>query len=138
VSEPQGGPYEWYQRALTLLQSGDSAPAAVLLERVLVEDPSNRGAMEAHARALFDAARYREAEAAFRAILERAPDDDYARFGLGSSLWRLQRFREARDELGMAVVMRPGNAAYAQALAQVKATLRAREEANLPLDGPLP
>lgn len=138
MSEPQGGPYDWYQRALSLLESGDSAPAAVLLERVLRADPGNRSAMEAHARALFDAGRYAEAERAFRAILEQAPDDDYARFGLGSSLWRLQRFREARDELGMAVVMRPSNAAYAQALSQVKATLRARESADLPLDGPLP
>jgi predicted Zn-dependent protease len=104
----------------------------------LGEEPGNRSAMEAHARALFDAGRFGEAADAFAALVDRAPDDDYARFGLGLALWRLQRFSQARDELAMALVMRPHHNGYAQALAQVKATLRARTDAELPLDGPLP
>jgi hypothetical protein len=35
-------------------------------------------------------------------------------------------------------VMRPNRSEYAQALSQVKATLRARAEADLPLAGPIP
>jgi hypothetical protein len=50
----------------------------------------------------------------------------------------LLAFQEARDELAMALVMRPERTEYAQALNQVKATLRARAEADLPLNGPLP
>jgi hypothetical protein len=74
---------------------------------------------------------------AFGELVERNPSEDYAHYGLGLSLWRLQRFPEARDQLAMATVMRPGRADYAQALAQVRATIRAREESGLPLEGPV-
>jgi Flp pilus assembly protein TadD len=123
---------------MSLLGTGNPAPAAILLERVLADEAGNLAAMEAYARALFDASRFSEAVDAFSAVVERAPDDDYARYGLGLALWRMQRFQEARDELAMALVMRPERTEYAQALSQVKATLRARAEADLPLDGPLP
>jgi predicted Zn-dependent protease len=123
---------------MTLLDSGDGAPAAILLERVLAADPGNLAAMEAYARALYDASRFAEAVDAFAALVDRAPDDDYARYGLGLALWRMQRFPQAHDELAMALVMRPQRSEYAQALSQVKATLRARTQAGLPLDGPIP
>jgi hypothetical protein len=51
------------------------------------------------------------------------------------SYWRTQRFIKARDHLAMAMVMRPERTEYANALSQVKATLRARVEAGLPLEG---
>jgi len=137
VSAPAGGPYEWYQRGMSLLGSGDSAAAALLLARVLDEEPDSPTAMEGYARALFDASRYPESVTAFRALVERVPDDDYAHFGLGLALWRVQEFVEARDELAMALVMRPDRSEYAQALGQVKATLRARADAGLPLNGPV-
>lgn len=123
---------------MSLLATGNAAPAAILLERVLADESGNLAAMEAYARALYDANRFGEAVDAFTALVDRAPDDDYARYGLGLALWRMQRFQEARDELAMALVMRPERTEYAQALSQVKATLRARTEAGLPLDGPLP
>lgn len=135
---PHGSTYEWYQRAMTLLEGGDADAALVLLDRVLLEDPTSRSAQEARARALFDARHYAEAEAAFEQLTLTAPDDDFAHYGRGMSLWRLQRFREASDHLAMAFVMRPEESRYGQALSQVRATLRARDEAGLPLDGPLP
>lgn len=137
MSAPQGEPYDWYQRGIDFLQRGDCAPAAILLARVLDSEPDSVAALEAYARALFDCGRFEEAAASFGLLVERTPDDDYAHFGLGSSLWRLQRFTEARDELAMALVMRPQRADYARALQQVKATLRARAEADLPLNGPV-
>ena len=137
MSTPAGGPYEWYQRGLALVNSGDCAPAAILLARVLQEEPESVAALEGYARALFDCARYDEALMAFSQLVARTPDDDYAHFGMGSTLWRLQRFTEARDELAMALVMRPERSDYAQALQQVKATLRARALADLPLNGPI-
>jgi hypothetical protein len=72
------------------------------------------------------------------ALAERSPAEDYAHYGLGMSLWRLQRFPEARNELAMAAVMRPQRSEYASALAQVRATLRARAQGGLPLEGPIP
>ncbi len=134
---PEGSPYDWYHRAIALLDSGNSDAAAVLLARLREVDPLSTSVLEAHARALFDGRRYAEAAEAFGELVERSPAEDYAHYGLGMSLWRLQRFPQARDHLAMAFVMRPERSEYGQALAQVKATLRARGLAGLPLEGPI-
>ncbi len=129
--------YDWFRRAGTLLDRGDAAASLVLIDRVLQEDPSSLAAREIRARALFDSGRFAEAAAAFADCLASAPADDYAHYGVGLSLWRLQDFPEARDHLAMASVMRPDRAEYARALDQVKATIRARRSAGLPLRGPV-
>lgn len=134
---PEGTTYDWYRRALELLDRGDSGASLVLIDRVLAEDPGSHAALEVRARALFDSARYGEAAEAFQQCVDLAPDDDYAHYGMGLSLWRLQEFRAAEDHLAMACVMRPARADYARALGQVRATLAARREAGLPLAGPI-
>lgn len=134
---PSGSVYDWFRRADDLLASGDASASLVLIDRVLQEDPQSQSARELRARALFDAGRYADAAEAFARCLEAAPSDDYAHYGAGMSLWRLQDFPQARDHLAMASVMRPDRPEYAQALSQVKATLRARREAGLPLTGPV-
>ena len=134
---PGGSVYDWFRRASDLLSSGDAAASLVLIDRVLMEDPSSQAAREIRARALFDSARYAEAAEAFTECLETAPADDYAHYGAGMSLWRLQEFPQARDHLAMASVMRPDRKEYAKALTQVKATIKARRTAGLPLSGPL-
>jgi Flp pilus assembly protein TadD len=135
---PSGSLYDWFRRAGDLLATGDAAASLVLIDRVLQEDPSSQAAREIRARGLFDSGRYAEAAEAFAECLESAPADDYAHYGLGLALWRLQDFPGARDHLAVAVVMRPDRSEYAQALAQVRATLRARAEAGLPETGPVP
>lgn len=135
--DPEGSPYDWYRRAIMLLEGGNPDAAAVLLQRLMEVDPTSTSVLETYARALFDSRRYEESAAAFSELADRSPAEDYAHYGLGLSLWRLQRFPAARNHLAAAVVMRPGRADYAQALAQVSATLRAREEAGLPLEGPV-
>ena len=129
--------YDRYQRAVELLDAGDSQGAAVILAGLLESDGRTASVLEAYARALFDSRRYHDAAEAFAELVERSPAEDYAHYGLGLSLWRLQRFLPARDHLAMAFVMRPDRAEYGQALGQVKATLRARALDNLPLEGPL-
>lgn len=137
MSAPEGSTYEWYRRAIALLDRGDADASLVLLERVLAEDPAAPSAREARARALFDSRRFEEAAEGFADITRERPDDDYAHYGLGMALWRLQRFPEAVEHLAMAAVMRPERSDYASALAQVRATITARAEAGLPLAGPL-
>lgn len=134
---PEGDAYDWYRRAEELLQQGNSAAAGVLLDRLRRLDPDSPAIMEAWARAMFDSKRFDEAATAFTALVERQPDNDYAHYGLGLSMWRLQRFPVARDHLAMAAVMRPECSEYSAALGQVRATLRARTEAGLPLEGPV-
>jgi len=135
--EPDGTPYDWYQRALGFLESGNTDAAAVLLERLRETDPTSTSVLEALARALFDSRRYAAAADAFFELVYRSPAEDYGHYGLGMTLWRLQRFPEARDHLAMAFVMRPDRFEYGSALSQVKATLRARSLAGLPLEGPI-
>lgn len=135
--DPEGTPYDWYRRAVHLLDSGSPEAASVLLARLREVDPQSTSVLEAFARALFDGRRFEEAAAAFAELAERSPAEDYAHYGLGMSLWRLQRFPTARDHLQMAVVMRPDRVEYGRALTQVSATLRSRQEAGLPVEGPI-
>lgn len=135
--DPQGSPYDWYQRATALLDSGNPDAALQLLTRLRALEPHSASILEAYARAVFDARRYEEAAEAFQALIDIAPDSDYAHFGMGMALWRMQEFVRARDELAMAFVMRPQRAEYGKALGQVKATLRARIADGLPLNGPV-
>lgn len=135
--DPEGGPYDWYRRAVDLLERGNADAATVLLARLREVDPRSTSVLEAHARALFDSRRFAESAEAFTELVERSPAEDYGHYGLGMCLWRLQRFPEARDHLAMAFVMRPQRSEYGDALRQVKATLRARALDGLPLEGPI-
>ena len=128
---PAGDAYDWFRRGTALLEGGHPAAAAELLAWAAQEEPTARSIREALARALFDARRFEDAAREFGVVVELAPDDDYAQFGLGLALWRLREFPRAADHLAMAVVMRPDRAEYAAALRQVRATLAARLEAGL-------
>jgi Flp pilus assembly protein TadD len=136
-SAPAGDTHDWYRRSRDLLERGDANASLVLIDRVLEAEPQSLAAREIKARALFDSQHFAEAAVEFESIVEDRPDDDFAHYGLGMSLWRLQRFPEAADHLALARVMRPQDARYDRALTQVRATLRARAEADLPLTGPL-
>jgi len=127
---PSGGAYEWLQRGLALLSSGDAEAAAVLLERANRDQPGSASILEALGRAQFDAGRVGQAAATFAVLVETAPDADYARFGLGLSLTRLDRFPEAVEHLALAVAMRPDRPEYRDTLHQARATLRARKEST--------
>jgi Flp pilus assembly protein TadD len=135
--EQEPSSYDWYQQATALLEAGNPDAALVALTKLREAEPESTAVLEAYARALFDGRRYDQAVEAFGELVERAPAEDYAHYGLGMSLWRVQRFPEARDHLAMAFVMRPDRPEYGDALAQVKATLRARALADLPPAGPI-
>jgi tetratricopeptide (TPR) repeat protein len=127
---PAGGPYEWWQRALELLDRGDAAAAAVLLERAVEVDPVLTSGWEALGRASYDAGQLQRAAEAFARLVELAPDSHYGHFALGLTLTRLDRFERGVEHLAMACVMRPERAEYADRLRQARATLRARRDAS--------
>ena len=126
---PAGEVYDWYRRGMRLLEGGHAGAAAELLSHARDRVPESASVREALARALFDSGRHAEAAAAFGELVETNPGDDYARFGLGLSLVRLDRFTDAVEQLALAVAMRPDRAEYTSALRQARATLRARAEA---------
>jgi Flp pilus assembly protein TadD len=122
--------YELYQRGLELLGRGSAAAAAQLLERAAAAEPQSRSVLEALARAQFDAGRYDDAAGNFRRIVEASPADDYAQFGLGLALARTGDPGAAAEHLALAAAMQPDRRHYTDALRSVRATLRARTQAQ--------
>lgn len=126
---PEGGPYDWWQRGMELLQRGDAAAAAVLLQHTVDADPRSASAWEGLGRAHYDAGRITAAAEAFARLVELAPHSHYGHFALGLSLTRVDRFEEGVEHLAMASAMRPDRPEYLDRLRQARATLRARREA---------
>ena len=125
-SGPQGDPHAWYQRGLALLDQGNPAAAAQILQRAAEAEPRSRSVREALARAQFGARRYAEAADNFRMIVEASPADDYAHFGLGLALARAGDPASAAEYLALAAAMRPDSKHYTDALHAVRATLHSR------------
>ena len=125
---PSGEVYDWYQRGLGLLGTGDAAAAAQLLGYAADAEPSSRSVREALARALYDAGRYAEAREVFRDLVTADPADDYALFGYGLAAGRLGNYREAVEQLALAAAMRPDVAHYGRALRRARAALTAQQE----------
>jgi tetratricopeptide (TPR) repeat protein len=123
---PAGGVYDWYRRGLDLLESGNPAAAAQLLDRAADAEPRSRSVREALARAQFDSGMYAEARDNFARIIEDNPVDDYAQFGLGLSAARIGDLRSAVEHLALAVAMRPDIGHYGRALRGARAALARR------------
>jgi tetratricopeptide (TPR) repeat protein len=125
MSTPGGDVYDWYTRGLSLLEAGDAAAAAALLEHVAREEPEAPSVREALARALFDSGAYDRARDQFAANVAKTPTDDYAQFGLGLACVRVGDYDGACEHLAIAVAMRPDNKHYGTALRSARAA-RAR------------
>lgn len=123
VRRPAGDVYDWVARGRDLLAGGHAGAAATLLRHAHAEEPASQELTETLARAEFEAGRFTAARDMFATLVELAPDSDYARFGLGASLVRLGRYRDALPHLTMATVMRPGRAEYEQLLARARAVI---------------
>jgi Flp pilus assembly protein TadD len=126
--EPAGEVYDWYTRAVELLEGGNPEAAAALLTHARARVPESASVLEALARASYDAGRFGEAASLFADLADVSPDNDYAHFGLGLARTRLGDHAGAIDELAMAAAMRPGRKEYDQALRAARATLRFREQ----------
>ena len=91
-SEPSDEVYSWYQRARELLETGNPHAALLLIDRIMSTEPQSASIMEMYARALFDTSDFRAASMAFDVLIQLQPDNDYAHFGKGLCLWRMQQF----------------------------------------------
>lgn len=122
---PAGDVYDWYRRGMALLSGGNPAAAAALLQHAVDAEPGSRSLREGFARALYASGAYEQARANFAVIVDGAPTDDYAHFGLGLACRRVGSLDEAAEHLALAVAMRPDNRHYGTALNSVRAA-RAR------------
>lgn len=87
--------FEEFRRAELFLSAGQPAEAARILEPVVAAAPESTAALELLARALFGAAQLGKAEVALLALVERRPDDGWARLALARTLERQGRAEEA-------------------------------------------
>ena len=105
--------YEFFQQGRAHLRSGRAAQATVPLEKAKRRAPDKASIREALGIAYFRLARWQEAEAEFRAVLELSPTDDYAHYALGRALEKQGRQAEANGHYKLASSMVPGSAQYA-------------------------
>ncbi len=104
--------YELFSRGSALLADRHFHQATIPLRRASQLSPQSTSIREALGRALFQTQRYNEAAEEFRAVVERAPTNDYALFCLGRSLQMLGRHAEAQQPLALAACMQPGRSDY--------------------------
>jgi Flp pilus assembly protein TadD len=104
--------YDLYRRGTELLEAGHNHQAAIPLARAGELAPDKTSVREALGRALFHIQRYEEAAEEFRAVVERAPTNDFALFCLGRCLQLLGRHDEARKPLALAACLQPGRPDY--------------------------
>ena len=104
--------YDLFRRGSALLESGDYSAAAIPLEQASRFEPDKTSIREALGRAYFHAGRYARASEEFKAVVERAPVNDFAHFCLGRALEKIGRRDEARRHLALASNLRPDRADY--------------------------
>jgi Flp pilus assembly protein TadD len=112
MSDARPDVYDLFRRGSALLESGDYSAAAIPLEKASRFEPDKTSIREALGRAYFRSGRYAQAGEEFRAVVERAPVNDFAHFCLGRSLEKTGRHEEARRHLALACNLRPERADY--------------------------
>jgi Flp pilus assembly protein TadD len=114
--------YDLFQQGRSHLRAGRPAQATVALEKAKRREPRSRSIREALGIAYFRLGRWEEAEAEFRALVDLAPADEYAHYGLARSLVKQGRRREATPHIKLARSLRP------RSTPQVDAQEESREE----------
>ena len=104
--------YDLFARGTELLEARDYHAATVPLEQARELEPDKTSVREALGRALFGSQRYREAEAEFEAVVERAPTNHFALFCLGRARQLQGRSADALPPLALASQLCPERSDY--------------------------
>jgi tetratricopeptide (TPR) repeat protein len=115
-------PYELFRRGTELLAEDHAHQAVTVLERAYRLLPGKGSVCEALGRAYYQSGQPTAARAQFAEVLEIDPTNDYAHFGLALCLARVGEPTLAAGHLRLALAMRPGVAAYEEALARLTGT----------------
>ncbi|MGD0165801.1 MAG: tetratricopeptide repeat protein [Gaiellaceae bacterium] len=105
--------YELFQKGKRQLADGMPAQAMVSLEKAKRREPRKASIREALGIAYFRLGRFEEAEVEFRAMVDITPTDPYGYYGLGRSLARLGRSKEASGQLKLARMLSPAETSAA-------------------------
>ncbi|WP_419994030.1 tetratricopeptide repeat protein [Streptomyces boninensis] len=96
-----------FRAAELLLDVRDPQGAVKLLDPIIENHPEQLSVRLLRGRAYFLSAQLRRAEADFRVIVEREPDNAYAHYVLGRTLERGGRDDEARPHFRLAAALDP-------------------------------
>jgi len=99
--------YDLFQQGRSHLRDGRAAQATVALEKAKRREPKSRSIREALGIAYFRLGRWAEAEAEFRALVDLAPADDFAHYGLARALVKQGRRTEAKPHIKLARSLQP-------------------------------
>lgn len=100
LQQLEPGEARWFHLAALLTAGyGELDPALELWKRATALDPAYKPAWLRLGETYLKANRPAEAEAAFKEVLQRTPDDAYALFGLARLDFEAQRWEDARQKL---------------------------------------
>jgi len=101
--------YALLGRGLQLLDEGNPAQAALVLERARLAEPGKGSILEALGRAYFSSGSYEVAASCFEEALEVDPTNDYAHYCLGLCYLKIKRKGEAAGHFKIAWTLRPSD-----------------------------
>lgn len=107
--------YKLYKLGTELLEAGDPAQAALLLERAKSAEPNKGSICEALGRAYYNYGRFDPARNNFEESIRIDPVNHYAHFGLALCLERLGEYDRALGHIKLALAMSPKNENYKRA-----------------------
>ena len=99
--------YALLARGLELLDEGNPAQAAVVLQRARDCEPQKGSILEALGRAYFSSHRYQVAASCFEEALAVDPTNDYAHYCLGLCYLKLKKKQEAAGHFKLAWTLKP-------------------------------
>lgn len=111
--------YSLYVRGIELLDTGNPAQAAVVLERARALEPEKASIRESLGRAYFNYGELEMAKEHFEKALELHPTDHFAHFCVALCHKRQGNLILARKHLKLALAMEPDSKQYQQALNRV-------------------
>jgi tetratricopeptide (TPR) repeat protein len=100
--------YGLLQRGRELLDDGNPAQAALVLERARALEPRKGSILEVLGRAYYQSGRIEHAARRFEEALDIDPTNDYAHYCLGICYLKTRRKEEAAGHFKLAWFLRPG------------------------------
>jgi tetratricopeptide (TPR) repeat protein len=99
--------YSLVKRGVALLDGGNPAQAALVLEKARVAEPGKGSILELLGRAYYSSGRHDAAAAVFEEAIEVDPVNDYAHYCLGLCYLKLRRKPEAAGQFKVAWALKP-------------------------------
>jgi len=112
--------YELYKKGVGLLEAGDPAQAALVLEQAYSKEPGKASICEALGRAYFNYGQFGEAQIYFQRVLKIDPSNHYGHFGISLCLERTGDYRKSLGHIKLATAMSPKNNDYRKAKTRIE------------------